>query len=124
MRFRCPLRPLCRPRVFGLTACARGYPAGGRHHPGRLRSPLAPLQVPPNSHADPLGTAQLHEQQALVRKALAELPAEQKVALELAYFGGLTQQEISALLHEPLGTVHTRIRLGMQKLRRSLKDRV
>ncbi len=83
-----------------------------------------PLQVPANSDDDPLGAAQLHEQQTLVRKALADLPAEQKVALELAYFGGLTQQEISALLHEPLGTVKTRIRLGMQKLRRSLEDKV
>jgi len=82
-----------------------------------------PLQVPGHDD-DPLGAAQLHEQQMLVRRALAELPAEQKVALELAYFGGLTQQEISGLLHEPLGTIKTRIRLGMQKLHRSLEDRV
>jgi len=72
---------------------------------------------------DPQGSAELHEDQAAVRRALLALPGEQRVALELAYFGGLTQQEIAAQLHEPLGTIKTRIRLGMQKLRRSLEAR-
>ncbi len=73
---------------------------------------------------DPLHSAQLHEEQATVRRALAALPREQKLCLELAYFGGLTQQEIAARLHEPLGTIKTRIRLGMQKLRRALEEKV
>lgn len=72
---------------------------------------------------DPQSTAQLHEDQARVRAALCSLPADQRRVLELAYFGGLTQQEIAAGLHEPLGTVKTRVRLGMQKLRRSLEPR-
>lgn len=78
----------------------------------------------PDEGRDPLYNAQLREEQMLIRAALADIPPEQRVALELAYFGGLSQQEISALLHEPLGTVKTRIRLGMQKLRRSLQHRI
>ncbi len=70
----------------------------------------------------PLHAAQLQEQQQRVRSALEDLPREQRRCLELAYFGGFTQQEIALRLHEPLGTVKTRIRLGMEKLRAALQD--
>lgn len=52
-----------------------------------------------------------------VRGALAMLPAGQREVIELAYLGGLTQSEISTELHQPLGTVKTRMRLGMERLR-------
>jgi RNA polymerase sigma-70 factor (ECF subfamily) len=53
----------------------------------------------------------------LVRRALSDLPAEQRIALELAYFGGLSGSQIAARLGAPLGTIKTRLALGMSKLR-------
>jgi RNA polymerase sigma-70 factor, ECF subfamily len=64
------------------------------------------------------------EQRRIVQGALQQLPSEQRQALELAYFGGLTQQEIAARLGNPLGTIKTRMRLGLQKLRSILQGQV
>jgi len=57
---------------------------------------------------------------AQVRRAMAELPIEQRRVIELAYFNGLTRHEIAAATGEPLGTIHTRARLALKKLREIL----
>jgi RNA polymerase sigma-70 factor (ECF subfamily) len=64
--------------------------------------------------------AMAHETQAIVRSAVIQLSDSQRRAIELAFFGGLTQHEIAERLHEPLGTVKARIRRGMMKLRHIL----
>lgn len=61
-------------------------------------------------------------EQQWVREAIAELPEAQRQALSLAYYGGYTHQQIADKLSLPLGTVKTRIRLAMQKLRHALDD--
>jgi RNA polymerase sigma-70 factor, ECF subfamily len=57
-----------------------------------------------------------------IRRAIARLPAEQQKALSLAYFKGMTHQEVADLIGEPLGTVKTRIRLALLKLRQLLES--
>ncbi len=64
------------------------------------------------------------DQASAVRAAVATLPGDQKRALELAFFSGLTQQEIAQKLSAPLGTVKARIRRGLLKLRDSLAHRL
>lgn len=61
------------------------------------------------------------ERRRIVQTALAALPPEQRQVIELAYFGGLSHSEISEKLSQPLGTVKTRIRLAMNRLRDALK---
>ncbi len=68
----------------------------------------------------PEAGAQRSEESAAVRRALGTLPPEQKQVVEMAYYQGFTQSEIAHRLHQPLGTVKTRIRLAMQKLRAAL----
>jgi RNA polymerase sigma-70 factor (ECF subfamily) len=70
--------------------------------------------------ADPEESAASHEHQRLVRQALAVLTFEQRQVLELAYFSGMSHSEMAAYLRQPLGTVKTRTRLGLLKLKEML----
>jgi RNA polymerase sigma-70 factor (ECF subfamily) len=65
----------------------------------------------------PLATDEME----VVRSALGTLPEDQKCAIEMAFFGGLSHHEIADALNQPLGTVKARIRRGMLKLRDGLE---
>jgi RNA polymerase sigma-70 factor (ECF subfamily) len=77
--------------------------------------------VQQTAEGDPGLDAEASERRRIVVTALSGLPAEQREALELGYFGGLSQTEIAERTGQPLGTVKTRMRLAMQKLRGQLQ---
>jgi len=64
------------------------------------------------------------DRHSIIRQAVQTLPTEQRQSIELAFFGGLTQDEISQNLQQPLGTIKARIRRGMLKLRDTLEGRL
>jgi RNA polymerase sigma-70 factor (ECF subfamily) len=70
----------------------------------------------------PLETQADQELRMAVGTAVGDLPQAQQQAIELAYYEGLSHTEIAARLNQPLGTVKTRIKLGMSKLRESLRQ--
>jgi RNA polymerase sigma-70 factor (ECF subfamily) len=89
----------------------------------RERLVTANAQEAPAEASDAAEDAYRSEQKEIVSGALAQLPADQRQTLLLAYFEGLTQSEIAKRLGAPLGTVKTRMRTGMIKLRELLGDR-
>jgi RNA polymerase sigma-70 factor (ECF subfamily) len=80
------------------------------------------LENVPDPGLEPEERVSLAERRATVLAAVRQLPAEQRRALVLAYFGGMSQSAISELLGVPLGTVKKRLRLGLAKLRASLSE--
>lgn len=75
------------------------------------------IQQLPDQRIDVAGTVWRGEQRLAIVAALAELPDAQRQAIELAYFGGMSHQEIATKLDRPLGTIKTRVRLGLHKLK-------
>lgn len=105
------LTTITRSRALDLLRCRR-----------RRDSALDRMVVlaPPEAAMAAENSAEREEAHALVRRSLGTLPEPQRRAIELAYFRGLSHSEIAAELNEPLGTVKTRIRAGLERLRAQL----
>jgi RNA polymerase sigma-70 factor (ECF subfamily) len=86
----------------------------------RKRSQSGDGQLPAEVAADPHDALELREQGEALRAALAALTPDERQAIEMTFFGGLTHAEAAARLNQPLGTIKTRIRSGLHKLRRAL----
>lgn len=94
--------------------------------PGDAGTPAAPENVATLALPSPAGThgddACTPAQAGRLREALADLPALQRLAIELAFFGGLTSAEIAAELEQPEGTINDRLLTGLKSLRSALED--
>jgi len=90
----------------------------------RQRLATSAAQEQPEEDSDALKETYRSEQKEIVRRALADLPEEQRRTLLLAYFEGLTQSEIAAKINAPLGTVKTRMRSALTKLRETLGTQI
>jgi len=73
---------------------------------------------------DPAQDVQAIFEEARIRKALQQIPTQERIVIELAFWGGMTHREIALHCHSPLGTVKTRLRLGMQRLKLLLQESV
>jgi RNA polymerase sigma-70 factor (ECF subfamily) len=81
----------------------------------RLKAVSGRDEVP---HAErPPECAERDEQRGVLREALRKLPVEQREALVLAYWGGMSAREVAAAAGVPFGTARSRMRLGLEKLR-------
>lgn len=94
---------------------SRGYRATNQLEAGTATQMADPGPSPLETQAD-------QELRMAVGTAVGGLPQAQQQAIELAYYEGLSHTEIAARLNQPLGTVKTRIKLGMSKLRESLRQ--
>jgi RNA polymerase sigma factor (sigma-70 family) len=111
-------RERAKPSTWILTVVHRRAVDLVRREQTRRGEPLEAAPEPTSGPADE--DAVLRDRRAAVQAALTELPGEQRQALELAYYGGLTQSELAERLGVPLGTVKSRMFAGLGRLRELL----
>ena len=99
---------IARSRALDLLRKRRPGQADPNHDPGFENDPT-------------LGLVQ-DESRTRVRQALMKLPQDQRECIRMAFLSGMTHEQIAAMLHVPLGTVKTRIRLGLRRMRGSLPE--
>ena len=87
----------------------------------RRRHESAQQEPVPTPDDDPSRELVAHDVRRAIRHALSMLPDDQRVAIEMAYYEGLSYREVATALGEPEGTVKYRIRMGMQKMRAALQ---
>ncbi|MEP6909724.1 MAG: sigma-70 family RNA polymerase sigma factor [Actinomycetota bacterium] len=91
-----------------------------RREERRRFAPADAFPEPPEAGADEVFT--VRSRREVVQQALGQLPAEQREALQLAYYGGLTQSELAERLDQPLGTIKSRMFAGLQRLQTLLVE--
>ncbi len=111
-------RERAKPSTWILTVVHRRAVDLVRREERRRGEPLEAAPEPTSAPVDEDAT--LRERRAAVQAALSELPGDQRQALELAYYGGLTQSELAERLGVPLGTVKSRMFAGLGRLRELL----
>jgi RNA polymerase sigma-70 factor (ECF subfamily) len=110
-----------KPSTWILTLVHRRAVDIVRREERRRTEPLAPAAFEAPDSVDQADAA-IHRQ--VVRAALRQLPAEQREAIELAYYGGYTQAELAERLGQPLGTIKSRVFAGLTRLRDLLGDQL
>jgi len=112
-----------KPSTWILTLVHRRAVDVVRREERRRAAPLADGAEEPDERALPADEEiERTDRRRLVQEALRQLPAEQREALELAYYGGLTQSELAERLSVPLGTIKSRMFTGLRRLRDLLAE--
>ena len=109
-----------KPSTWLLTLVHRRAVDLVRREERRRTEPLQPDTEPVGTEAT--DEAEVATQRQTIRQALRRLPAEQREAIELAYYGGYTQSELAERLGQPLGTIKSRMFTGLRRLRDLLAD--
>lgn len=111
------LASIARHRAIDVLRRQKVRPSG---HLDAFDAEDSPLKVDEESGPEP--QSEMSQSRARLKRALSSLPDEQRSVLLLAYFEGLSHRELAERVSQPLGTVKTRLRLGLQKLRQMLES--